>query len=144
MNNDIKFFNMEWRTPYPITDFEDRFGTQFFFSFFLDSNIYAYRNWPQYGLCWSGLCCHCGTAWVGSAAARPLVVAAAGLHHKCCAAVAAPTTPAQTVWVVNLYSTTKTKQSLYCEKRSNDEPLGWNVPGWQRHCDESVHRNSIN
>ena len=26
MNNDIKFFNIEWRTPYPLTNFEDRFG----------------------------------------------------------------------------------------------------------------------
>ena len=26
MNNDIKFLNIEWRTPYPLTDFEDRFG----------------------------------------------------------------------------------------------------------------------
>ena len=26
MNNDIKFFNIEWRTSYPLTNFEDRFG----------------------------------------------------------------------------------------------------------------------
>ena len=26
MNNDIKFLNMEWRTPYPLTNFENRFG----------------------------------------------------------------------------------------------------------------------
>ena len=26
MNNDIKFLNIEWRTPYPLTNFEDRFG----------------------------------------------------------------------------------------------------------------------
>ena len=28
MNNDIKFLNTEWRTPYPLTgkNFEDRFG----------------------------------------------------------------------------------------------------------------------
>ena len=25
MNNDIKFLNIEWRTPYPLTSFEDRF-----------------------------------------------------------------------------------------------------------------------
>ena len=26
MNNDIKFLNIEWRTLYPLTNFEDRFG----------------------------------------------------------------------------------------------------------------------
>ena len=26
MNNDIKFLNVEWRTPYPLKNFEDRFG----------------------------------------------------------------------------------------------------------------------
>ena len=26
MNNDIKFLNIEWRTPYPLTNFEDHFG----------------------------------------------------------------------------------------------------------------------
>ena len=25
MNSDIKFVNIEWRTPYPLTNFEDRF-----------------------------------------------------------------------------------------------------------------------
>ena len=26
MNNDIKFLNIEWITPYPLTNFEDHFG----------------------------------------------------------------------------------------------------------------------
>ena len=26
MNNDIKFRNIEWRTTYPLTNFEDSFG----------------------------------------------------------------------------------------------------------------------
>ena len=26
MNNDNIFFDIEWRTPYPLTNFEDRFG----------------------------------------------------------------------------------------------------------------------
>ena len=26
MNNDIKFLDIEWRTPYPLPNFEDRFG----------------------------------------------------------------------------------------------------------------------
>ena len=26
MNNDIKFRDIKWRTPYPLTNFEDRFG----------------------------------------------------------------------------------------------------------------------
>ena len=26
MNNDIKLHNIKWRTPYPLVDFEDRFG----------------------------------------------------------------------------------------------------------------------
>ena len=34
MNNDIKFLNTEWRTPYPLTNFEDRFGLRASVSFF--------------------------------------------------------------------------------------------------------------
>ena len=26
MISEIKFLNIEWRTPYPLTNFEDRFG----------------------------------------------------------------------------------------------------------------------
>ena len=26
MNSEIKFLNIEWRAPYPLTNFEDRFG----------------------------------------------------------------------------------------------------------------------
>ena len=37
MNNDIKFLNIEWRTPYPLTNFEDRFGLCAS-AIFLDSN----------------------------------------------------------------------------------------------------------
>ena len=33
-----------------------------------------------------------------------------GRPHECCAAVAAQTTPAQTVWAVNFYFIMKTKQ----------------------------------
>ena len=33
MNTDIKFLDIEWRTPYPLTNFEDRFGLRA--SFFL-------------------------------------------------------------------------------------------------------------
>ena len=38
MSNDIKFLNIKWRTPYPLTNFEDRFrlhGSVIF----LDSNM---------------------------------------------------------------------------------------------------------
>ena len=31
MNNNIKLPNIEWRTPYPLTNFEDRFGLREFF-----------------------------------------------------------------------------------------------------------------
>ena len=46
------------------------------------------------------------------------------------------------VWVVNLYSTTKTKQYTATNTTTMNR---WaeNVPGWQRHCDESVHWNSV-
>ena len=37
MNNDIKFLNIEWKTPYPLTNFEDRFGLRA--SIFLDSSM---------------------------------------------------------------------------------------------------------
>ena len=38
MNNDIKFLNIEWRTPYALTYFEDRFGLSASV-IFLDSNM---------------------------------------------------------------------------------------------------------
>ena len=37
MNNDIKFLDIEWRTPYPLPNFEDRFGLRASV-IFLDSN----------------------------------------------------------------------------------------------------------
>ena len=50
-----------------------------------------------------------GIARVGPAVARPLAASPAG-PTSAVPGVAAQTTPAQTVWVVNFYSTTKTKQ----------------------------------
>ena len=41
MNNDIKFLDIEWRTPYPLTNFEDRFGLRASV-IFLDSNMYGF------------------------------------------------------------------------------------------------------
>ena len=38
MNSDIKYLNIEWRTPYAPTNFEDRFGLRTSF-IFLDSNM---------------------------------------------------------------------------------------------------------
>ena len=66
----------------------------------------CYRNWPRYGLCWSGLCWHSrhSTSGAGRRAAAPASSTSA------VPGVAAQTTSAQTVWVVNFYSTTKTKQ----------------------------------
>ena len=37
MNNDIKFLEIEWRTPNPLTKFEDHFGLRASI-IFLDSN----------------------------------------------------------------------------------------------------------
>ena len=66
-------------------------------------HLISYRNWPRYGLRWSGLCCHFrhSTSGAGRRAAGPT---------SAVPGVAAQTTTAQTVWVVNFYSTTKTKQ----------------------------------
>ena len=38
MNNDIKLHNIKWRTPYPLADFEERFGLRESV-IFLDSNM---------------------------------------------------------------------------------------------------------
>ena len=54
--------------------------------------VTSYRNWPRYGLRWSGLCWH----------SRHSTSAVPG--------VAAQTMITQTIWVVNFYSTTKMKQ----------------------------------
>ena len=34
MNIYIKYVNIEWRTPYPLTNFEDRFGLRASFIFY--------------------------------------------------------------------------------------------------------------
>ena len=39
MNSDIKFLNIEWRTPYPLKNFEDRFGLRASVIF---SNMYGF------------------------------------------------------------------------------------------------------
>ena len=38
MNSDIKFLNIEWRIPYPLTNFEKRFELRASV-YFLDSNM---------------------------------------------------------------------------------------------------------
>ena len=38
MNSDIKFLNIEWRTPYPLINFEDCFGLCASV-IFLDTNV---------------------------------------------------------------------------------------------------------
>ena len=38
MNYDIKFLDTKWRTPYPLTNFEDHFGLRAL-DIFLDSNM---------------------------------------------------------------------------------------------------------
>ena len=45
MNNDIKFLNIEWRTPYPLINFEDRFGLRASV-IFLDSNMCVLFIYP--------------------------------------------------------------------------------------------------
>ena len=42
--------------------------------------VQNYRNWPRYGLRWSGLCCHSRHSTSGPAVARPCRPA-----HECCA-----------------------------------------------------------
>ena len=40
---DIKFLDIEWRTPYPLTNFEDRFWLRASF-IFLDSNMWGFLS----------------------------------------------------------------------------------------------------
>ena len=81
-----------------------------------------------------------GTARVG----RP-ARGRAGRPTSAVPGVAAQTTTAQTVWVVNFYSTTKTKQNTTINPATVMTMSAMlNRPGWQRHCDdESVHRYSV-
>ena len=68
-----------------------------------------------------------------------------GLPQECCAGVAAQTTKAEIVWVVNFYSTTKTKQYTIINPVTimTMSQLA-ESPGWQSHCDdESIHRYSV-
>ena len=41
MNNDIKFLNIEWRTPYLLTNFKNRFGLRASV-IFLDFKVYDF------------------------------------------------------------------------------------------------------
>ena len=68
-----------------------------------------YRNWPRYGLCWSGLCCHSrhSTSGAGCCAAA---CGRAGRPHECCAGSGSTNHSSTDRIVVNFYSTTKTKQ----------------------------------
>ena len=50
----------------------------------------------------------------------------AGRLHECCAGVAAQTTAAQTVWVVNFYSTTKTINAATMNRHA-ETPLAGNI-----------------
>ena len=72
---------------------------------FAHACMVCYRNWPRYCLRWCGLCCHSRHSTSGAVrrAAAPAGPTSA------VPGVAAQTTTAQTVWVVNFYSTTKTK-----------------------------------
>ena len=45
--------------------------------------MHYYRNWPRYGLRWSGLCCHSRHSTSGPAVARPLAAAPAGPRVLC-------------------------------------------------------------
>ena len=59
MNSEIKFINIEWRTPYPLTNFKDRFGLRasvvffysnmcsFLFIFTLASSQTLVVNWRK-------------------------------------------------------------------------------------------------
>ena len=80
--------------------------------------------------------------WAGRRAAA---CGRAGRPTSAVPGVAAPTTTAQTVWVVNLYSTTKTKQNTTINPATIMTMSAMlNRPCRQRHCDdESVHRYSV-
>ena len=47
-------------------------------------NINHYRNWPRYGLRWSGLCCHSRHSTSG-AGRRVAACVRTGRPHECCA-----------------------------------------------------------
>ena len=80
--------------------------------------------------------------WAGRRAAA---CGRAGRPTSAVPGVAAQTTTAQTVWVVNFYSITKTKQNTTINPATVMTMSAMlNRPGWQRHCDdESVHRYSV-
>ena len=104
--------------------------------------IHYHRNWPQYGLRWSVLFCHSGTARVGPAVAWPLAAAPAGPTSTVPEWQNKPLEPSADRIVVNFYSTTKKKQYISDKCRDNEPPC-WNVLGWQCHSDERVHGNSV-
>ena len=70
-----------------------------------------------------------GTARGGPAITRPLAAAPAG-PTSAVPGVAAQTTTTQTVWVVNIYFTTKTKQHTKndksCDDHDHEQPC-WNT-----------------
>ena len=99
-----------------------------------------YWNWPRYGLRCRGLCCHIGTTLVGPAGARSLAAAPAGPTSLCpCGSTNHDSADRMSGQFLFYHE----NEAIHCQKCSDDDPPGWNVPGWQRHCDESVRRNSV-
>ena len=96
------------------------------------SYIYAtscYGNWPRYGLRWSG-------AGRGDRK-RPRRPAPLVLCWS------ASTNQSSADRMSGQFLVYHANEAIDCDKCSEDELSCWNVPDWQRHWDENVHRNSV-
>ena len=85
-------------------------------------NVQYIRNWPRYGLRWSGLCCHSRHSTRGAG----LRAAACGPAGRTSAVpgVAAQTTLAQTIWVLFLFLFYHENVAIHDKSRDDhdDEP----------------------
>ena len=104
----------------------------------------CYRNWPRYGLRWSGLCCHSPAQheWGPPSRGRLLPhrpaprVLCREWQHK-------PWQRRPYEWSISILPRKRSITQRLIPRRSWRWATMLKRPGWQRHCDdESVHRYS--
>ena len=100
-------------------------------------SVKGYRNWPRYGLRWSGLCCYSrhSTSGAGRRLPAPQVLCREWQHKT------AQRRPYE--WSISILPRKRSITQRLIQRRSWRWATMLKRPGWQRHCDhESVHRYS--
>ena len=103
----------------------------------ISKSLVCCRNWPRYGLRWSGLCWHSRHSTSG-AGRRP---------HECCAG-SSSTNHSSADRMSGQLLFYHENEAIFTQWWIPRRPWRWAAmlkrPGWQRHCDDkNVHRYSV-